>query len=89
MPSKLYSPEHNDQLHQRFQTGHAETLESLAAALRKTLPADECRRLAGLITGEQEPMAIASPGGTSGTDPHEWRQIGCVINLDSHEFSAF
>ena len=36
-----------------------------------------------------QPMAIALPEGTIGTDPHEWRQIGCVINLDSHEFSAF
>jgi len=34
-------------------TGHAETLESLAAALRESLPIDECRRLAGLLAKEQ------------------------------------
>ena len=28
-------------------------------------------------------MTPALPEGTIGTDPHEWRQIGCVINLDS------
>ena len=34
-------------------TGHAETLESLAAALRKSLSGDECRRLAELLAKEQ------------------------------------
>ena len=32
---------------------HAELLESLAAALRESLLADECRRLAGLLSKEQ------------------------------------
>ena len=34
-------------------TAHAELLESLAAALRGSFSTDECRRLAGLLTGEQ------------------------------------